>query len=223
VIQTEIKNNLSEAILFGRLHKGARYFWISTRTKLLSLPVIFDARLCPFGGSSSSSAPPGLPGRSSGHRRRPERGAPASCYSNGIFPWYSDDEPVLWWSRIPDWCFTPGNFTFAFVAKVIRRCDFSISMDRAFEQVMRECAGVRSRSGEGTWVVPDMIEAYCRLHLLGYAHSSKPGRTTAWQGVCTVFLWGRCFFGESMFTRVSNASKVALAHLVAYLGRKALT
>jgi leucyl/phenylalanyl-tRNA--protein transferase len=103
------------------------------------------------------------------------------------------------------------------LAKVIRRFDFSITMDRAFEPVMRECAGVRSRSGEGTWVVPDMIEAYCRLHRSGYAHSVE-----AWQndwlagGVYGVSL-GRCFFGESMFTRVSNASKVALAHLVAYL------
>jgi leucyl/phenylalanyl-tRNA--protein transferase len=140
------------------------------------------------------------------------------AYSMGIFPWYSEDEPVLWWSPDPRLVLYPEEFHISrSLAKVIRRRAFTVSMDRAFEQVMRGCAGVRSRSGEGTWIVPDMIAAYCRLHRLGYAHSVE-----AWQsdrlvgGVYGVSL-GRCFFGESMFSRVSNASKVALAHLVAYL------
>lgn len=140
------------------------------------------------------------------------------AYRMGIFPWYSDDEPVLWWSPDPRLVLYPREFHVSrSLAKVIRRGDFAVSVDRAFERVMRECAAVHSRGGEGTWIVPDMIAAYCRLHRSGYAHSVE-----VWQedrlagGVYGVSL-GRCFFGESMFTRVPNASKVALAHLVSFL------
>jgi leucyl/phenylalanyl-tRNA--protein transferase len=140
------------------------------------------------------------------------------AYRMGIFPWYSDDEPILWWSPDPRLVLYPREFHLSrSLEKVIRRVDFEVTMDRAFERVIRECAAMRSRTGEGTWILPDMIKAYCDLHGTGYAHSVE-----AWQGdrlaggLYGVSL-GRGFFGESMFTRVANASKVALAGLAAYL------
>lgn len=140
------------------------------------------------------------------------------AYRMGIFPWYSDGEPILWWSPDPRLVLYPREFHISrSLARMFRRGDFAVTMDEAFEAVIRECAGVRCGTGEGTWIVPDMIEAYCGLHRAGFAHSVE-----AWQGqrlsggLYGVSL-GRCFFGESMFTRVANASKVALAALVAYL------
>jgi leucyl/phenylalanyl-tRNA--protein transferase len=140
------------------------------------------------------------------------------AYRMGIFPWYSDGEPILWWSPDPRLVLYPREFHVSrSLLKVIKRGDFTISLDTAFERVIRECARVRRESGEGTWIVRDMLEAYCALHGSGFAHSVE-----AWQdgrlagGLYGVSL-GRCFFGESMFARVSNASKVALAGLVAFL------
>ena len=140
------------------------------------------------------------------------------AYRSGIFPWYSDDEPILWWSPDPRLVLYPGEFHLSqSLVKTIRRGDFAVSTDQSFERVIRECGRVRRDTGEGTWIVPEMIDAYCGLHDAGFAHSVE-----AWQGdrlaggLYGVSI-GRCFFGESMFARVSNASKVALAALVAYL------
>jgi leucyl/phenylalanyl-tRNA--protein transferase len=140
------------------------------------------------------------------------------AYSMGIFPWYCDDEPVLWWSPDPRLVLYPQEFHISrSLSKLIRRGEFLITLDTAFEQVMRACGDVRRRSGEGTWIVPDMIAAYCRLHHLGYAHSVEAWRNDRLVGGAYGVSLGRCFFGESMFSLASNASKVALAHLVAYL------
>lgn len=140
------------------------------------------------------------------------------AYRMGIFPWYAEDEPILWWSPDPRLVIYPQEFHLSrSLQKVIRRGDFTVTTDRAFEEVIRACAGVRTAGGEGTWIVPDMIDAYCGLHRRGLAHSVE-----AWQGqrlaggLYGVSL-GSAFFGESMFTRVKNASKVALATLAAWL------
>lgn len=140
------------------------------------------------------------------------------AYRMGIFPWYAEDEPILWWSPDPRLVLYPQEFHLSHsLQKVIRRGDFTVTTDRAFEAVIRACAGVRTAGGEGTWIVPDMIDAYCGLHRRGLAHSVE-----AWQGqrlaggLYGVSL-GSAFFGESMFTRVKNASKVALATLAAWL------
>jgi leucyl/phenylalanyl-tRNA--protein transferase len=140
------------------------------------------------------------------------------AYRMGIFPWYAEDEPILWWSPDPRLVLYPQEFHLSrSLQKVIRRGDFTVTTDRAFEAVIRACAGVRTAGGEGTWIVPDMIDAYCGLHRRGLAHSVE-----AWQGqrlaggLYGVSL-GSAFFGESMFTRVKNASKVALAALAAWL------
>jgi leucyl/phenylalanyl-tRNA--protein transferase len=140
------------------------------------------------------------------------------AYRTGIFPWFSDGEPILWWSPDPRLVLYPGEFHLSrSLEKTIRRRDFAATMDQAFEQVIRECGRVRRDTGEGTWIVPEMIAAYGELHRCGFAHSVE-----VWQGgdlaggLYGVSL-GNCFFGESMFARVNNASKVALAALVAYL------
>jgi leucyl/phenylalanyl-tRNA--protein transferase len=144
------------------------------------------------------------------------------AYRTGIFPWFSDDEPILWWSPDPRLVLYPREFHLSrSLEKTIRRGDFRVTMDQAFEPVIRACGRVRRVTGEGTWIVPEMIEAYCGLHHAGLAHSLE-----AWQGdhlaggLYGISL-GNCFFGESMFARVSNASKVALAALVAYLRAEA--
>jgi leucyl/phenylalanyl-tRNA--protein transferase len=140
------------------------------------------------------------------------------AYRLGIFPWYSDDEPILWWSPDPRLVLYPAEFHLSqSLAKTIRRREFAVSMDRAFERVIRECGRLRSDLGEGTWIVPEMIEAYCRLHAAGFAHSVEAWQGSRLAGGLYGVSLGRCFFGESMFTRVSNASKVALAALVSHL------
>ena len=140
------------------------------------------------------------------------------AYSNGIFPWYSEGEPILWWSPDPRLVLYPDELKVSrSLKKIIRQGVFQITIDCAFKEVISECARVRLEKHEGTWIVSDMIKAYCRLHETGLAHSVE-----AWQddrlagGLYGVSL-GRCFFGESMFTRRSNASKVAIVALVEHL------
>jgi len=140
------------------------------------------------------------------------------AYQNGIFPWFSEGEPILWWSPDPRLVLFPHEFEPSkSLQKTIRRSVFDISLDQAFPEVIHECAQIRVEHQEGTWIVSEMIDAYCQLHDSGFAHSVE-----AWQdaklvgGLYGVSLGG-CFFGESMFSRVNNASKVAFARLVDYL------
>jgi leucyl/phenylalanyl-tRNA--protein transferase len=140
------------------------------------------------------------------------------AYRQGIFPWYSDDEPILWWSPDPRLVLYPNEFHRSrSLEKIIRRGDFSVTMDRAFERVIRECSRLRRETGEGTWIVAEMVEAYCGLHRAGFAHSVEVWQAEDLAGGLYGVSLGRCFFGESMFTRVSNASKVGLAALVGFL------
>ncbi len=140
------------------------------------------------------------------------------AYRLGIFPWFSEGDPILWWSPDPRLVLYPKDIKISkSLTKVIRKGLFRISMDTAFEKVILECAKVHQKQDEGTWINDQMIEAYCRLHESGYAHSVEAwlGRELA-GGLYGVSL-GKCFFGESMFTQVSNASKVSLAALSTYL------
>lgn len=138
-----------------------------------------------------------------------------AAYRSGIFPWFSQGDPLLWWFTHPRLVLFLNTFMISRrLARDIRKQRFTVTFDRAFTLVMTSCAQVRVEKGEGTWISQEMREAYCRLHELGYAHSVE-----CWQGETLVGgLYGvaldRIFFGESMFTRVSNASKVALAALV---------
>ncbi len=138
------------------------------------------------------------------------------AYRQGIFPWFSDEQPILWWSPNPRCVLLPGDLHISrSLRKTLRRHQFAVTFDRAFADVISACATTRD---EGTWITADMRLAYLRLHALGFAHSVE-----AWDsdgnlagGLYGVAL-GRCFFGESMFSRQTDASKVAFAHCVRQL------
>lgn len=137
-----------------------------------------------------------------------------TAYRSGIFPWYSAGQPVLWWSPDPRMVLFPAEFrTPRSLLKRLRRRDYEIRIDTAFESVMHACAAPRSDAA-GTWITPDMIAAYCELHRLGHAHSVETWIGGELAGGLYGIALGRAFYGESMFARVADASKIALAHLV---------
>jgi leucyl/phenylalanyl-tRNA--protein transferase len=140
------------------------------------------------------------------------------AYSLGIFPWYSDGEPILWWSPDPRLVLYPDELKITrSLNKVIKKGAFTLTIDRAFDRVINECARVPREKQRGTWIVAEMVEAYCRLHAYGFAHSVEAWADNRLAGGLYGVSLGRCFFGESMFTHVSNASKVAFVALVQYL------
>jgi leucyl/phenylalanyl-tRNA--protein transferase len=140
------------------------------------------------------------------------------AYSMGIFPWYSDGDPILWWSPDPRLVLYPAALRISrSLRRFMRKDGFRVTMDRAFGQVIRECARVRTENDEGTWIIPDMIEAYCDLHEEGFAHSVEVWQAEKLVGGLYGISLGKCFFGESMFSRRSNASKVALVALVRHV------
>lgn len=148
---------------------------------------------------------------------RPERLLEA--YRHGIFPWYNEDDPILWWSPDPRAVLFPGKLHVPrSLMKRLRSNVFTVTFDTCFRHVMEQCAGPRPQYPEGgTWITDDMLAAYTRLHELGHAHSVE-----SWQdgrlvgGVYGVALGG-AFFAESMFTRVDDASKIALVTLIRQL------
>jgi len=136
-----------------------------------------------------------------------------AAYRQGIFPWYSAGDPILWWSPDPRTVLIPGEVRISrSLGKLMRKGAFRITMDRDFPAVINACALPRERSG-GTWLVPEMISAYRALHVHGVAHSVEVWKDGALAGGLYGVAIGGIFFGESMFTRVDNASKVALVHL----------
>lgn len=142
-----------------------------------------------------------------------------AAYARGIFPWYSEGDPLLWWSPDPRCVFaTDGVHVSHSLAKFLRHCDWSWSMDRAFDAVLRACAAPRARQ-HGTWITPDMHTAYVNLHLLGHAHSLEIWDGGTLLGGIYGVAVGRAFSAESMFSRRTNASKVAL-HVLAQVLRE---
>ncbi len=136
------------------------------------------------------------------------------AYRLGIFPWYEDGYPILWWSPPRRCVVDPAAFHISrSLGRLLRQGRFTITFDQAFPAVMRACGETRIEEGKGTWITEDMIHAYCTLHEAGFAHSAE-----AWYegqlagGIYGVSL-GSAFFGESMFKRVTNASKIAFAVL----------
>ena len=144
------------------------------------------------------------------------------AYSRGIFPWFGEDDPLLWWSPDPRMVlFVDELHVSRSLRRVIRSGRFRVTLDTAFREVMDGCAEPRADQA-GTWITAEMLGAYARLASLGYAHSVE-----AWEGDQLVgglygVALGRVFFGESMFSRVSDASKVAFVHLVRQLARWAV-
>ena len=136
------------------------------------------------------------------------------AYRRGIFPWFSEGQPILWWSPDPRTVLYPAEFKVSrSLAKTIRNRGFAVSVDRAFAEVMAHCADERLRP-EGTWISPQMRAAYQRLHELGLAHSYETWNGDRLVGGLYGVELGQVFFGESMFSVERDASKVALAALV---------
>jgi leucyl/phenylalanyl-tRNA--protein transferase len=143
------------------------------------------------------------------------------AYRMGIFPWYSKNEPILWWSPDPRLVLYPREIHVSkTLKKVIKKGVFQITMDTAFERVIQACAHVHEKDDGGTWIVDDMIEAYSRLHQSGYAHSVEAWHGERLAGGLYGISLGRSFFGESMFSQLSSASSVALVRLAEYLDEK---
>ncbi|MBC7983420.1 MAG: leucyl/phenylalanyl-tRNA--protein transferase [Candidatus Obscuribacterales bacterium] len=136
-----------------------------------------------------------------------------AAYRRGIFPWYSRGQPILWWSPDPRAVLIPSELKISrSFSKTLRAKDFSVQFDTAFALVMNAC-GDRKLRPEGTWISLDMRRAYTRLHELGYAHSVEVYLDAELVGGLYGVALGKVFFGESMFSRVSDASKVALKNL----------
>ena len=140
------------------------------------------------------------------------------AYQRGIFPWYSTGEPILWWSPDPRMVLVPGEFR---ISRSLRRClragKFQITLDSDFAAVIRACAETPRAGQEGTWITREMQRAYCKLFQLGIAHSVETWLAGELVGGLYGLAIGRMFYGESMFARVPDASKVAAAHLARFL------
>jgi leucyl/phenylalanyl-tRNA--protein transferase len=135
------------------------------------------------------------------------------AYRRGIFPWFSDAQPILWWAPDPRAVLLPEAIKISrSLGKTLRREVFQVTFDRAFPRVIEACAAPRSRQND-TWITNPMVAAYCELHARGLAHSVECWRDGALAGGLYGVAIGKIFFGESMFSRVSDASKVALASL----------
>ena len=137
------------------------------------------------------------------------------AYRLGIFPWYSEDQPILWWSPDPRLVLDLKDFKISrSLRKTLKKEVFQITFDHAFEEVIRSCASVPREAQNGTWITDDMEKAYIKLHGLGYAHSVESWFGGKLAGGLYGVSLGKCFFGESMFHLKTDASKVALATLV---------
>ncbi len=137
------------------------------------------------------------------------------AYSMGIFPWYSEGSPILWWSPDPRLILIPEELKVSrSLRKAIIKGTFKVTVDTAFEQVMRGCSEIERKGQDGTWITEDMIEAYTSLHRSGYAHSVESWHNGELVGGLYGIILGKAFFGESMFSKMSNASKVAFVTFV---------
>ena len=139
------------------------------------------------------------------------------AYQHGIYPWFNPGEPILWWSPDPRMVLVPDEIRVTrSLAKRIRNGGFEVRVDTAFADVMLACAAPRIDAA-GTWISPDMVAAYSRLHLAGYAHSVETWHNGELVGGLYGVAIGRMFYGESMFSRMADASKVALVRLAQQL------
>lgn len=141
-----------------------------------------------------------------------------SAYEQGIFPWFSEGDPLLWWSPDPRFVLFPAELHVPRrVARRLRTGEYSLSLDTAFAEVIQRCSEVPRPGQDGTWITSDMVDGYIRLHELGYAHSVEAWRDGELAGGLYGVSLGRVFFGESMFAAQADASKVAFASLVRYV------
>lgn len=136
------------------------------------------------------------------------------AYCNGIFPWFSDDSPILWYAPDPRFVIYPSKIKISkSMAGILRKKTFSFSIDRSFKEVIQHCAAINRKDQAGTWITQDMIDAYRKLAELGYAHSVEVWQDGSLVGGLYGVLINGVFCGESMFSKVPNASKAALIFL----------
>jgi leucyl/phenylalanyl-tRNA---protein transferase len=143
------------------------------------------------------------------------------AYSNTIFPWFSEGQPILWWSPDPRMTLDVSNFKLhrslrQVLQKFIASSQCEVRFDTVFDEVIQACASSHRNGQPGTWIVPDMVDAYTKLHQAGFAHSVETWIDGKMAGGLYCVALGRAVFGESMFTRAPNASKIALAALVGF-------
>jgi len=144
-----------------------------------------------------------------------------TAYRNGIFPWYNEGDPILWWSPDPRLLLYPDRFKVRkSFRRVLRSGKFTVKFDHAFQEVIHYCATVPRDGQEGSWILPEMQEAYLRLYKEGFAHSVEVYREGVLVGGLYGLAMGKAFFGESMFSLVSDASKIAFKALSDVLGAK---
>ena len=144
-----------------------------------------------------------------------------SAYAQGIFPWFNADDPILWWSPNPRLVLYPDDFKISkSFRRVLRNGDYTVKFDHNFPAVIRACGQIPRPGQAGTWLHPQMQEAYIALHRQGYAHSVETYMDGKLVGGLYGIAMGKAFFGESMFALRSNASKIALAALRGVLGAK---
>lgn len=140
-----------------------------------------------------------------------------AAYQHGIFPWFNPGDPILWWSPNPRTVVFPEQLHISkSLRKTLRKGIYRVTFDNCFRDVMNACAGPRHYA-DGTWISDEIIEGYCALHKRGFAHSVEVWREEELVGGLYGMALGRVFFGESMFSRADNASKVGFAHLVRQL------
>lgn len=144
-----------------------------------------------------------------------------AAYRQGIFPWYSPGDPILWWSPDPRMVLVPDDLRITrSLAKTLRNADYQVRLDTRFAEVVAACANAPRAGQNGTWITGEMQAAYRGLHSIGHAHSVETWIDGELAGGLYGVAVGRAFFGESMFARRRDASKIALAHLCAHLKRR---
>jgi leucyl/phenylalanyl-tRNA--protein transferase len=138
-----------------------------------------------------------------------------AAYRLGIFPWFNEGEPILWWSPDPRMVLFPDELKISrSLAKRLKNSDYEVRFDMAFRDVMLACAEAQRPQQDGTWITADIIAAYCKLHELGYAHSAETWINGKLVGGLYGVAIGKMFYGESMFHHVADASKIAFVHMV---------
>jgi leucyl/phenylalanyl-tRNA--protein transferase len=136
------------------------------------------------------------------------------AYSNGIFPWYNEEDPILWWCTKPRFVLKPKEIKISkSMEKILRRNEFEVTFDKDFAGVIGNCKAIREVEENGTWIQEEIKEAYINLFNHGFASSVEVYKDDELVGGLYGVKLGKCFFGESMFSKVSNSSKVALIHL----------
>lgn len=145
------------------------------------------------------------------------------AYSKGIFPWFNEDEPILWWSPDPRFVLFPNELKGSkSMQAILHKNNFEFTINKAFSEVISNCRSIPRKGQEGTWIQPSIIKAYTRLYEMGYALSAEAWKDGELAGGLYGILIGKVFFGESMFTKKDNASKFALYKLIHHLEKKGL-